>query len=43
MWCVAELNEDYITNMEDVLETYEKLYDPQEPVVCVDGDCPELR
>ena len=36
MWCVAELNEDYITNMEDVLETYEKPYDPQEPVVCVD-------
>ena len=36
MWCVAELNEDYITNMEDVLETYEKPYDPQQPVVCVD-------
>ncbi|MEX2261100.1 MAG: IS630 family transposase [Bryobacteraceae bacterium] len=33
---MAELNEDYITNMEDVLETYEKPYDPQEPVVCVD-------
>jgi transposase len=36
MWCVAELNEAYITNMEDVLETYEKPYDPQQPVVCVD-------
>jgi hypothetical protein len=36
MWCVANLDEDYITKMEDVLETYEKPYDPQEPVVCLD-------
>jgi hypothetical protein len=36
MWCVAELNEDYITKMEDVLEIYERAYDPSEPVVCLD-------
>ena len=36
MWCVAELNEDYVAKMEDVLETYEQPYDPQEPVVCLD-------
>ena len=36
MWCVAELNEDYIAKMEDVLEVYERSYDPQEPVVCLD-------
>ena len=36
MWVVAELNEDYITRMEDVLEVYERPYDQQEPVVCVD-------
>jgi DDE superfamily endonuclease len=36
MWCVAELNEAYIANMEDVLETYERPYDPQQPVVCFD-------
>jgi hypothetical protein len=36
MWCVAELNEDYITKMEDVLATYERPYDPTEPVVCLD-------
>jgi hypothetical protein len=36
MWCVADLNEDYISRMEDVLETYEKPYDPQQPVVCLD-------
>jgi hypothetical protein len=36
MWCVPELNDEYITRMEDVLETYEKPYDPEEPVVCLD-------
>jgi DDE superfamily endonuclease len=36
MWCVAELNKDYIAKMEDVLETYEQPYDPKQPVVCLD-------
>jgi len=36
MWCVAELDEEYIAKMEDVLATYEKPYDPTEPVVCLD-------
>ena len=36
MWCVAELNEDYIAKMEDLLELYERAYDPSEPVVCLD-------
>jgi DDE superfamily endonuclease len=36
MWCVADLDEDYIAKMEDVLEVYERPYDPQEPVVCLD-------
>lgn len=36
MWCVAELDEEYIEKMEDVLETYERPYDPEEPVVCLD-------
>jgi hypothetical protein len=36
MWCVAELNDEYIAKMEDVLETYEKPYNPAEPVVCLD-------
>ena len=36
MWCVAELNDDYIARMEDVLETYERPYDPAQPVVCLD-------
>src|SRR4051812_35097109 len=36
MWCVAELNDEYLGKMEDVLETYERPYNPQEPVVCLD-------
>jgi hypothetical protein len=33
---VAELNDEYLAKMEDVLETYERPYDPAEPVVCLD-------
>jgi len=36
MWCVAELDEEYIVRMEDVLAVYEKPLSEQEPVVCVD-------
>lgn len=36
MWCVAQLNEAYIASMEDVLETYERPYDPTQPIVCFD-------
>jgi hypothetical protein len=36
MWVVADLDEDYIAKMEDVLATYEQPYDPQQPVVCLD-------
>ena len=36
MWCVADLDEDYIRKMEDVLEVYERPYDSKQPVVCLD-------
>jgi DDE superfamily endonuclease len=36
MWCVPELNDEYIEKMEDFLETYEKPLNPDEPVVCFD-------
>ncbi len=36
MWCVADLNEEYIARMEDVLALYEKPLSEKEPVVCVD-------
>src|SRR5262249_2525322 len=39
-WCVAELN-DCIAKIEEVLETYERLYNPRELVVRLDepGRC----
>jgi transposase len=36
MWCVADLKEEYIARMEDVLAVYEKPWSAQQPVVCVD-------
>ena len=36
MWCVPELNDEYIEKMEDVLATYEQPCNPAEPVVCLD-------
>src|SRR2546428_8854251 len=36
MWCVAELDKEYIEKMEDVLAQYEKPLDAAEPVVCID-------
>ena len=36
MWCVPELDEQYIQRMEDILAIYEKPLQEREPVVCVD-------
>ena len=36
MWCVADLDEDYIAKMEDVLEVYGRPYDARRPVLCLD-------
>jgi hypothetical protein len=36
MWCVAELNEEYIQRTEEVLAVYEKPLSEREPVVCLD-------
>src|SRR5215831_4762357 len=36
MWVVADLDDDYIAKMEDVLEIYEQPYDPRQPVICLD-------
>ena len=36
MWVVADLDDDYIAKMEDVLKLYERPYDPEQPVVCWD-------
>jgi hypothetical protein len=36
MWCVAELDEEYIAKMEDALALYEKPCRAAEPVICLD-------
>ncbi len=36
MWCVPELDEEFIERMEDVLDVYEMPYDSKKPVVCLD-------
>lgn len=36
MWCVAKLDDEYISRMEDVLDIYEKPLNFREPVVCLD-------
>jgi transposase len=36
MWCVAELDEEYIARMEEVLGLYEKPFCERAPVVCID-------
>ena len=36
MWCIADLDNNYIEHMEEVLEVYEKPLSAEEPVVCVD-------
>jgi transposase len=35
MWCVPDLDAEYTKRMMDVLEVYERPYDPKRPVVCV--------
>ncbi len=36
-WVIPpEQNAEFVACMEEVLETYEKTYDPQHPVVCMD-------
>jgi len=36
MWCVPEIDREYVERMEDVLDLYEKPLDKKEPVVCLD-------
>jgi len=36
MWCIPTINEEYVERMEDVLDVYERPYNPKVPTVCVD-------
>lgn len=36
MWCIGEVNSEYLEKMEDVLDAYKKPVNPKEPVICLD-------
>ncbi len=36
MWCIGDLDEEYVERMEDILDVYEKPYNEKRPVVCMD-------
>ncbi len=35
MWCVSELDDEFVTRMEDVLDLYERPINSDEPVICL--------
>jgi hypothetical protein len=42
MWCIPTITPDYTKKMMDVLEVYERPYNPAYPVVCVDEKLTQL-
>ncbi len=36
MWCIPQVDAEYVARMEDVLDLYAKEPDPQRPVICFD-------
>lgn len=36
MWCIGDLDEEYLSRMEKILDIYAKDYDKNRPVVCID-------
>jgi hypothetical protein len=42
-WCIGQPSAQYVAKMEDVLEVYQRPYDPQRPVVCLDETSKALR
>ena len=35
-WCIPKADAEFVAKMEDVLEVYQRPYDPLLPVVCID-------
>lgn len=42
MWCIAKIDKEYERKMLDVLEVYEKPYNPDYPVICLDEKSKQL-
>lgn len=42
-WCIGQPSGTYVAKMEDVLDVYQRPYDPKRPVVCLDETSKELH
>ena len=42
MWCIPQVDGNYVARMEDVLDLYAEAHDPQRPVVCFDENPTQL-
>lgn len=42
-WCIAKPSARFVSKMEDVLEVYQRPYDPHRPVVCLDEKSKQLH
>jgi transposase len=42
MWCIPQVNGEFVARMEDVLDLYAEIPDPQHPVVCFDESPTQL-
>ena len=43
MWCIPPTaNAAFVADMENVLDTYQRPYDPEQPVVCMDETTKQL-
>ena len=42
MWCIPKLTPTFITRMFDLLDLFQRPYDPDEPVLCIDEKTTQL-
>ncbi len=42
MWCIPQVDREYVARMEDMLVLYAKAPDPKRPVVCFDESPTQL-
>src|SRR5260370_25168995 len=42
MWCIPQIDADYVARMEDMLDLYAEAPDPKRPVVCFDESPTQL-
>jgi hypothetical protein len=42
MWCIPQVDGEYVPRMEDVLDLYSEPADPERPVVCFDESPTQL-